>query len=206
MTCWMLTESISVALSHTWASMFDLNAAEQSAQAKAAPDWLWSISMVSLRERAGRFDSNPARQAAPFTCNVIALKDVCSTGQGIQHFRISNCGNHETSLDKASGQIQKLALLGKESQVPLTQVKTSGPLETCLASPLRNAHLQEGSLTNHTQLQDQNLINFHGICAQMDMLHSVRLQNWTLQRWATCDAVLTEPSNKSFQQFERFGA
>ena len=39
----------------------------------------------------------------------------------------STAGNHETSLDKASGQIQKLALLGKESQVSLAQVKTSGP-------------------------------------------------------------------------------
>ena len=84
---------------------------------------------------------------------------------------------------------------------------------------------------NHTRLPVQYLINFHGIRAQMDMLpkvesnetnssfatpmcsflfttnlqHSVRLQNWTLRRWTTCDAVLTEPPNKPFQQFERLG-
>ena len=59
--------------------------------------------MVSLHERAGRFDSNPARQTAPFTCNVIALKDVCSTGQGIQHFRISNCGKSRNKFGQGFG-------------------------------------------------------------------------------------------------------
>ena len=53
--------------------MFDLKAAGQPDQAKAAPDQLWLISMASLHERVGRFDSNPARQTAPFTCHVIAL-------------------------------------------------------------------------------------------------------------------------------------
>ena len=35
--------------------------------------------MASLHERAGRFDSNPAKQTAPFTCNVIALGRLHST-------------------------------------------------------------------------------------------------------------------------------
>ena len=38
MTSWALTGSISPASSHNWESIFDLKAAEQSAQAKAAPD------------------------------------------------------------------------------------------------------------------------------------------------------------------------
>ena len=96
--------------------MFDLKAAGQPAQAKAAPDQLWLISMALLHERAGRFDSNPARPSAPFTCNVIApghlqhaWDKVSMTSEPL------SAGNHETSLDKASGQIQKLALPGKET-------------------------------------------------------------------------------------------
>ena len=47
----------------------------------------------------------------------------------------STAGNRETSLDKASGQIQKLALLGKESQVSLTQVKNQRAPRNLLGIP-----------------------------------------------------------------------
>ena len=85
--------------------MFYLNAVEQWAQAKAAPDQFWLISMASLHERAGRFDSNPARQTAPFTRNVIALGHLRHAWDKVSttDFRIPNCGQSQNKFGQGFG-------------------------------------------------------------------------------------------------------
>ena len=80
--------------------------------------------MASLHERAGRFDLNPAKRTAPFTCNFIALGHLQNAWDKVSMTSESlTVGNHETSLDNSSGQIWKLALLANLQGCSLTVTK-----------------------------------------------------------------------------------